>query len=83
LFPWKRLAERGFGPWCDPPYPSVPASLDTALLLHAFGYSVWNLDAAIAAFKRRFVPDDPSPQMTEKDRSVLYCLVQQVQTLPP
>ena len=51
------------------------------LLLQAFGYNVWNPEASIAAFKRRFVPDDPSPQMTEKDRSVLYCLVQQMQTL--
>lgn len=83
LFPWKRLADHGFGLWCDPPYPAVPAGVDTALLLQAFGYNVWNLDAAAAAFKRRFAPDDPSPPMTEKDRSVLYCLVQQMQTLPP
>lgn len=80
LFPWQRLAAHGFGLWCDPPYPSVPPGVDTALLLQAFGYSVWNLDAAVAAFKRRFAPDDSLPQMTEKDRSVLYCLVQQMQT---
>lgn len=79
LFPWKRLAQSGFGVWCDPPYPSAPAALDTALMLQAFGYSVWNPDAAIAAFKRRFVPEDPAPVMTEKDRSVLYCLVLQRQ----
>ena len=83
LFPWKRLAARGFGLWCDPPYPAVPEGVDTLLLLQALGYNVSNPDASIAAFKRRFVPDDPSPQMTEKDRSVLYCLVQQMRTLPP
>ena len=81
FFPWKRLSEQGFGLWCDPPYPAVPAEIDTSLLLQAFGYSVWNLDAAIASFKLHFVPDDPLPQMTEKDRSVLYCLVLQKQSL--
>lgn len=80
FFPWRRLAQNGFGVWCEPPYPSVPPGIDTALLLQAFGYSVWNFDAAAAAFKRRFAPDDPNPRMTEKDRSILYCLVQQQQS---
>ena len=79
LFPWRRLATQGYGLWCEPPYPAVPAGVDTALLLQAFGYSVSRPDAAIAAFKRHFVPDDPSPQITEKDRAILYCLVQQKQ----
>ena len=80
-FPWQRLAQHGFGLWCDPPYPTVPPDIDTALLLQALGYNVWNVDAAIAAFKRRFVPQDPQPVMSEQDRAVLYCLVQQTQTL--
>jgi N-acetylmuramoyl-L-alanine amidase len=80
LFPWRRLAASGYGLWCDPPYPSAPAGVDTTLLLQAFGYSVDKPDAAIAAFKRHFVPEDPSPLMTEKDRSILYCLVMQKQT---
>jgi N-acetylmuramoyl-L-alanine amidase len=78
-FPWKRLAQHGFGLWCDPPYPAVPSGLDTPLLLQTFGYNVWNIDAAVAAFKRRFVPEDAAPAMTEKDRAILYCLVQQMQ----
>ena len=80
-FPWRRLAAAGYGLWCDPPYPAVPAGVDTALLLQAFGYSVVRPDEAVAAFKRHFVPDDPSPQVTEKDRAILYCLVQQKQGL--
>ena len=80
-FPWRRLAAHGFGLWCDAPYPSVPAGVDDALLLQALGYNVWNLGSAIAAFKLRFAPDDPAPVMTEKDRSMLYCLVQQMRTL--
>ena len=79
LFPWRRLAQAGFGLWCDPPYPSVPRGLDDALLLQTFGYSLEHFDAAVAAFKRRFSPDDPTPVMTEKDRSMLYCLVLRMQ----
>ena len=81
LFPWRRLASQGYGLWCDPPYPSAPAGVDTALLLQAYGYNVWNLEAAVAAFKRHFVPEDASPVMTEKDHSMLYCLVMQKQAL--
>lgn len=74
-FPWKRLAGDGFGLWCEPPYPPAPPGLDTALLLQAFGYEVLHLGAAVAAFKRHFVPYDPSQEMTEQDQALLYCLV--------
>jgi N-acetylmuramoyl-L-alanine amidase len=50
-------------------------------LLQAFGYNVWNVEAAMSAFKLHFVPDDPSPQLTERDRSMLYCLVLQKRAL--
>ena len=74
-FPWKRLADHGFGIWCDAPYPAVPPALDNTLLLQAIGYNVTNPDAAVAAFKRHFSPEDPSRAMSEKDRSLAYCLI--------
>lgn len=74
-FPWKRLAGRGFGAWCEPPYPSAPAGLDAATLLGALGYDVSDLDAAIGAFKRHFAPNDRSRAVTEEERALLYCLV--------
>lgn len=74
-FPWKRLAERGFGLWCEPPFPEVPEGADTATLLAALGYETRDLDAAVAAFKRHFTPQDLSNEMTEEDQALLVCLV--------
>ena len=74
-FPWQRLAGQGFGVWCEPPYSAPPAGLDSATLLGAFGYDVSDLGAAIAAFKRHFLPDDASRKMTEQDLALLHCLV--------
>ncbi len=74
-FPWKRLADRGFGAWCDPPYPSAPAGLDAATLLGALGYDVSEPDAALGAFKRHFAPNERSRAITEEERALLYCLV--------
>jgi N-acetylmuramoyl-L-alanine amidase len=81
FFPWKRLAEQGFGLWCDPPYPPPPPGPDTEILLQSLGYNVWNVDATISAFKLHFSPEDPSRQMTDQDRSMLYCLVLQKRSL--
>ena len=40
------------------------------------------LDAdGVAAFKRRFAPEDPTPQMTDNDLSMLYCVVLEQQAL--
>jgi N-acetylmuramoyl-L-alanine amidase len=74
-FPWKRLADHGFGMWCEPPYPPAPAGFDTDTLLGAFGYDLSDPAAASAAFKRRFLPHETAEVMTEEARALLYCLV--------
>jgi N-acetylmuramoyl-L-alanine amidase len=73
-FPWRRLAEQGFGLWCEPPFEPVPAMLDDGTMLGAFGYDVANGAAAIGAFNRHFMGVE-SPQMTDEGRARLYCLV--------
>ena len=73
-FPWKRLAERGFGLWCDPPYDPVPPGADDALLLAALGYDVSNLPAAIAAFRRRYRAVESSAPLSETEKGIAQCL---------
>jgi len=74
-FPWKRLAEHGFGLWCEPPYPEIPGEPDTATLLAALGYDIRDLDAALAAFKRHFAPADTLNEVTAEDLALLNCLL--------
>ena len=76
-FPWKTLAEHGFGLWCEPPFPTSPMPVDASLELQALGYDVSDLDAAIRAFKLHFVPDDASPLLTARDLDLLHCLLQE------
>lgn len=88
LFPWQRLAQRGFGLWYDEAVltdttaaPFATDSLGQFLpgltprdALRIIGYDTQDLPAAIRAFKRHFVPTDPSPMLTETDRRILYAL---------
>ena len=75
-FPWRALAERGFGFWCDPPLPPAPPGLDFELGLRAMGYNTTTLDASISAFKLHFIQDDVSTAITPRDRDMLSCLLQ-------
>ena len=73
-FPWKTLADRGFGLWCDPPYPEPRAPFDPTAALRALGYDTADVGAAIGAFKLHFLPDERSPALTDSSRGLLYCL---------
>jgi N-acetylmuramoyl-L-alanine amidase len=76
-FPWKRLAERGYGLWCDPPESPAPPALDTLSGLQALGYDVANPSAAVAAFRRHFLaaerPDESD--LNPQELAVLGCLI--------
>jgi len=76
LFPWRDLAQRGFGLWCDPPYLPAPAELDAELALQLLGYDLSIRDAAVQAFKLHFVQSDVDTGITPSDRDLLHCLLQ-------
>ena len=73
-FPWKTLADSGYGAW----YPDttgvlVPENLNNLQALRVIGYDVRDSTAAIGAFKRHFLQDSVAI-LNEADRKVLYIL---------
>lgn len=75
FFPWKRLAQQGFGLWCDPPWLPAPPGFDLQLALTAIGYDPATPEASRQAFRLHFVrsPISPTP---EEERALAYCLLQ-------
>jgi N-acetylmuramoyl-L-alanine amidase len=71
-FPWKTLAEKGYGLWYDDLLITPPVQFDTRLALRIIGYDISNLSAAIVAFKRHFVQTDITPTLTDADKLILY-----------
>jgi N-acetylmuramoyl-L-alanine amidase len=71
LFPWKKLAEKGFGYWSDDVLELAPENFDPVIALRLIGYDTGDVNAAIVAFKRHFVQSDYSPKLTQLDLNIL------------
>lgn len=76
LFPWKVLADHGFGYWSDQALELAPENFDYATALRLIGYDTSNINAAIIAFKRHFVQDNSTAQLSQLDLNVLYNVYQ-------
>lgn len=72
LFPWKTLADKGFGYWSDAVLVPAPVNFDYTTALRLIGYDTSDLNAAIIAFKRHYVQQDNNPQLSPLDLNVLY-----------
>lgn len=74
-FPWKKLADAGFGYWYDDYLEIPPANFDVKLALRIIGYDVKNLDAAIKGFKHHYIQKDAqTANLTENDKKILYSI---------
>ena len=74
-FPWKKLADNGFGNWYDLLLDTVPTGFNHIQALKMIGYDVKDSTAAKIAFKRHFVQSDLSPDFTTNDKAILNNLV--------
>ncbi|MBE8721631.1 N-acetylmuramoyl-L-alanine amidase [Sphingobacterium pedocola] len=73
FFPWKLLAERGFGVWYDESFLiQPPFNFNPIDALKIIGYDVSNEAAAIRAFKRKYIIKEVNGILTAYDKTVLY-----------
>ncbi len=74
-FPWKKLAQSGFGYWYDEYLETPPANFDVKLALRIIGYDVKNLDAAIKGFKHHYIQNNAnSANLNDQELKILYSI---------
>jgi N-acetylmuramoyl-L-alanine amidase len=75
-FPWKKLADSGFGVWwTDTTSVSVPPDFNNLLALRLIGYDTRNPQAVIQTFKRKYEQIETKDSvLSDADRKVLYAL---------
>lgn len=72
-FPWKTLADAGFGYWYNPNnLKDPPPDFNALLALRVIGYNIQDPGKAIGAFKLHYIQNDNSRTLTDYDKRVLY-----------
>lgn len=74
-FPWKTLADAGFGNWYDVVLDTVPPNFNAVQAMRIIGYDTRDSTAALLAFKRHFTPQDSTRMVTDSSRRILNNLV--------
>ena len=81
LFPWKQLADAGFGLWPQGMLTDPPAGFDPWLAMAVVGYPLDDRAAAVRAFHRHYRgrddADEPNAAFDAEDLRILHALQQQ------
>jgi N-acetylmuramoyl-L-alanine amidase len=77
-FPWKQLADKGFGLWYDTTAVTVPEGFNVLQALRIVGYDTRDSNAVIKAFKRHFIPEDSTTGtiLDEGEKKILISIMQ-------
>jgi len=75
-FPWKKLADSGFGIWwSDTTNVTVPADFNSLQALRIVGYDIKDSVAVIKTFKRKYEQlEDKNAVLNDSDKKILYTL---------
>lgn len=74
LFPWKILADQGFGIWSDEILEPAPTDFNIKQGLQIIGYDTKNLAAAITAFKLHYIQTEVNDILDEKTINTIYSI---------
>ena len=74
FFPWKNLAELGFGLWYDTNLEKAPENFNIEQGLRIIGYDTRNLSSAIKAFKLHYIQTEVDDVLNEKTINTIYSI---------
>lgn len=74
LFPWKKLADLGFGFWSETVLEMAPATFNIEQGLRIIGYDTRNLSSAIKAFKLHYIQTEVDDILDEKTINTIYSI---------
>lgn len=75
-FPWKTLADKGFGVWYDTTAVTVPVGFNALDGLRTIGYNTSKPTDAVQSFKLHFNSTDSTKQLTETDSKIIISLLE-------
>ncbi len=74
-FPWKQLADAGFGLWwSDTTSVAVPSNFNHLQALRIIGYDIKDTAAVMQTFNRKYLQQEGKSNLSEAGQKVLYSL---------